>query len=342
MGEDNRLAGFLEDAAKQAHSTTPVKLTVRELLLQWGAKRRGIYVVQRIRRDLEEHRLATDPDFSNVWIDAPITLIPQAGRPFSHDHDPGLEIVEETDRALPEVEMRVGQVHSANLPVVSVSRDDSLEKARTLMMRHDFSQLAVMSGRRDLHGALTWESIADALLRDSQATVRDATRSAESVSVDDNLLDRVQLIMEKGFVFVRAKDRTIQGIVTTTDLSQQFADLATPYFILGEIEQRLRRKIDETLSGEDISAAKDEADPDREVKSAADLTLGECARLLETPARWEQVGWKVTRTIFIDLLHKVRRVRNEVMHFSVDPLDPAQLADLEDLVRWLRKLEPNA
>ncbi|WP_370945388.1 CBS domain-containing protein [Amycolatopsis sp. cg5] len=339
MGDDTNLAKFLEQAAKQAHSS-PISLTVRELLSYWGAKRRGIWVVERIRRDLEDHELTIDPDFTSAWIDSTITLIPQTGHTRSPDLDAETEIVEETDRALPDVEMRVGQARSANAGVVSVSRDDSLEKARTLMMRHDFSQLPVMSGRRELLGAVTWESIVDALLRSSEATVRDAMRSAEVVPVDDNLLGRVQLIMEKGFVFVRAKDRTIQGIVTTTDLSQQFADLATPYFILGEIEQRLRRKIDDKFDGVELASIKDENDPDREVKSAADLTLGECARLLEVPANWEKIGWAVTRTIFIELLHKVRDVRNEVMHFSPDPLDPTQLTDLKDLVRWLRKLEP--
>lgn len=341
MEDDKRLSAFLEDAAKQAQ-ISPVHVTVRELLAQWGSKRRGIWVIDRIRRDLEAQGLTTDPDFSTVWIDAPISLIQQAEQIHKSSPDPGVEVAEETDRALPEVEMRVGQVRSANLAVVSVSRDDSLEKAITLMMRHDFSQLAVMSGVRNLDGAVTWESITSALLHDPQATVRKAMRSAEVVPVGDNLLGHVQLIMDKGFAFVRAKDRTIQGIITTTDLSQQFTDLATPYFLLGEIEQRLRRKIDEKFSNAEIASAKDDSDPDREVTCAADLTLGECARLFEVPANWEQAGWKVTRTIFIGLLHKVREVRNEIMHFSPDPLEPAQLADLNDLVRWLRKLEPNA
>jgi predicted transcriptional regulator len=339
MDDDTSLVKFLEQAAKQAHSS-PISLTVRELLAYWGAKRRGIWVVDRVQRDLEKHELTTDPDLTNVWIDSTITLKPQTGHTRSPDFEAETDIVEETDRALPDVEMRVGQIRSANVAVISVSRDDSLEKARTLMMRYDFSQLAVMSGKRDLLGAVTWESIVDALLRSPQATVRDALQSAEAVPVDDNLLSRVQLIMEKGFVFVRAKDKIIQGIITTTDLSQQFADLATPYFVLGEIEQRLRRKIDEKFSGDEIASTKDENDSAREIKSAADLTLGECARLLEAPAHWDRVGWKVTRTIFIELLHTVRDVRNEVMHFSPDPLEPTQLADLQDLVRWLRKLEP--
>ncbi|MGW5054760.1 CBS domain-containing protein [Actinokineospora sp. NPDC004072] len=341
MEDDERLAAFLEGAVKQAQSS-PINVTVRELLAQWGSKRRGIWVIDRIRRDLGAQGLTTHPDFATVWIDAPINLILQTEQ--VHINGPASEVegAEETDRALPEVEMRVGQVRSANLAVVSVSRDDSLEKAITLMMRHDFSQLAVMSGVRNLDGAVTWESITSALLHDPQATVRQAMRPAEVVPVGENLLGHVRLIMDKGFVFVRAKDQTIQGIITTTDLSQQFADLATPYFILGEIEQRLRRKIDEKFSNIEIASAKGDVDPDREVTCAADLTLGECARLLEVPANWEQLGWRVTRTIFIGLLHKVREVRNEVMHFSPDPLESAQIADLNDLVRWLRKLEPNA
>lgn len=130
MGDDTSLVEFLERAAQQAHGSA-VSLTVRELLAFWGAKRRGIWVVDRVRRDLEEHERTTDPDFTSAWIDSTITLISQTGHTHSPDLEAETEIVEGMDRALPDIEMRVGQIRSANVAVVSLSRDDSLEKART-------------------------------------------------------------------------------------------------------------------------------------------------------------------------------------------------------------------
>jgi hypothetical protein len=116
MGDDTSLVEFLERAARQAHSS-PVSLTVRELLAFWGAKRRGIWVVDRVRRDLEEHELTTNPDFTSAWIDSTITLTSQTGHTRPPDLEAETEIVEETDRALPDVEMRVGQIRSANVTV---------------------------------------------------------------------------------------------------------------------------------------------------------------------------------------------------------------------------------
>ncbi len=61
----------------------------------------------------------------------------------------------------------------------SVAPDASFEEAITLMLIQDFSQLAVMSGPRDLKGAVSWKSIAKARNAD-----RDAKLSAAIVKSD--------------------------------------------------------------------------------------------------------------------------------------------------------------
>jgi hypothetical protein len=161
--------------------------------------------------------------------------------------------------------------------------------------------------------------------------------NGEVVRNDDDLLAQIPRIVDAGFVFVQARDKQITGIVTTADLSHQFAILAKPFFILAEIERRLRRIVDGAFDSEELQAVVDPADA-RQVKSAEDLTLGEYVRLLEDPERWPRLGWALDRKVFIGGLHQVRITRNDVMHFSPDPLDMDQVVALENFVKWLRKL----
>jgi CBS domain-containing protein len=221
-----------------------------------------------------------------------------------------------------------------------VTLDSTLRQAQSLMMRHDYSQLAVMSDMRNLRGAVTWESIAQAGMRTTELTIRDCVISAEVVRFEDDLIHYIPRIVEAGYVFVQAHDRTICGIVTTADLSEEFGRLATPFFLIGEIERRLRRAVDRMFSADELKEVRDPEDTTRDVTSASDLTIGEYVRLLEEPARWLNTGWQVDRAEFIDALNEVREIRNDVVHFSPDPLDEDQLDKLRRFVRWLRALDP--
>lgn len=336
------LAAFLSDAAAREPDNR-VTLTVRELLRWWGAKRRGYWIVEQIERDLQAVGIATDPSFIDGWIDNIVTLIPLT-RVTSRPTDAVAVAadVEATDAALPEVALRVGGLASANTTVASVEHDATLQRAQSIMMRYDYSQLAVMSGPRTLRGAVTWESIARARITNPGADLRAAIIPAETVTAGDELLSQIPRIMSTGFVFVVATDRMLQGIVTTADLSQQFADLAGPFFVVAEIERRLRRIINRTFDADDVRAAANPADPSRRPESADQLTLGECSRLLQVPTKWQRLRWQVDRDVFIEGLEGVSRTRNEIMHFSPDPLDQAQIVELISFAKWLRTLDPDA
>jgi CBS domain-containing protein len=247
--------------------------------------------------------------------------------------------------AEPEVErdgrLHVGSVASAMSPVVHVARNQPIERAQTLMMRDDYSQLAVMAGSRSLDGAVSWESIARASLRGDVTVVADALVSeVVIVNLDDDLLATVPRIIENGFVFVRARDAQISGIVTTADLSSLFVDLANPFLLVGEIERVLRRLAERHFSVDELATMRDPADASRRVSRVSDLTFGEHARLLEDPSRWGRLGWRIDRALFLERLHQVREIRNEVMHFSPDPLDADDVEKLKGFIRWLRELEP--
>jgi hypothetical protein len=248
--------------------------------------------------------------------------------------------IEEAATTAVQVSLRVNSLASANAGVEFVRLDDTLERAQALMMRKDYSQLAVQSGPRDLRGAVSWESIAQAKIRKPDAGLRDAIVTPEVVGLNDDLLTRIPMIVDASFVFVQALDRRICGIVTTADLSLEFATLAKPFFLLAEVERRLRMLIDEHFSCEEIAGIVDPTDSEREAVSAKDLTIGECARLLEEPSRWNRLGWGLDRVIFISELHDIRLIRNEIMHFSPDPLEEEQIRKIELFLRSLRRLDP--
>lgn len=325
---------LIEDARQHAR-TDPLELTVRELLAAWNAKRRGVWIVNQINRDLVDAGLTTSPSFTEGWIDNTIRIVP---------YEPASPETNGSDEAPPEGELRamlrVGDLPSANTGVVSVPPDASLELTQSLMLRDDFSQLAVLSGERNLRGAVSWESIALAGLRKPDATLKDATVPTDPVELDQDLLAMIPRIVDEGFLFVRSRDQRLSGIVTMADLSIEFSNLATPFFLLGEIERRLRRTIDECFSADDLRAVLAPDDPDREVQAAQDLTFGEYGRLLEDPSKWPQLSWSVDRKTFVDRLNEVRHIRNDVMHFSPDPLDDDQVSVLRNFIRWLRVLDP--
>jgi restriction system protein len=213
---------------------------------------------------------------------------------------------------------------------------ESLEKAQGLMSARGYSQLAVMSGPRDLDGAVSWESIARAGLIKTRVTLADAMiRHPTVVHASDMLLEQIDTIFRRGFVFVRGDDHRITGIVTAADLTVQFRDLTTPFFQLGECEGHLRRCIDRVFDAEELRLATS----NRRLMRADDMTFGEYKRLLDNEERWKLMRWRVERETFIECLDAARRVRNKVMHFGEDLTD-ADKDHLLQFYNFMRALDP--
>jgi CBS domain-containing protein len=343
----------------------PAPMTVRRLLGYFNSYRRGWYVTQSIREALESRKLETIPDFATTWIDAPLefgllldgTKEGQAdtavaaempAQPVIGENAPAEMAAEITGTALviaavagADPTYRIGRLPSANQGIVPVTADGTVVQAITLMMQHDFSQLPVMQGTRDVKGIISWSSIGSRLvLGRTCTTVRDCMEQHREIGADESLFDAIPVIVGAGYVLVRAADKTIIGIVTASDLSLQFQQMTEPFLILGEIEQHIRKMIEKgRFAVEELRAAKDPEDAEREVNRVADLTLGEYIRLLENPDRWAKLNLRIDRTIFITELNKVKLIRNDVMHFDPDPLGEEDTIRLREFVRFLQRLD---
>lgn len=86
------------------------------------------------------------------------------------------------------------------------------------MQINDYSQVAVLTNPRTLHGAVSWKSVAEARHLSSDANFSDAIDlSARSrvFDYDTRLLDVVDTLRQDDFIFVRDFDHKITGIITT-------------------------------------------------------------------------------------------------------------------------------
>lgn len=346
-----------EAAHKLKSGGQPDALTVRQLLRLFGYYRRGYFVVREIRRALESRGLVTVPDFEDAWIDAHLRLDWVAAsatvkKPESTTALVAIELkaVEATLNAAlaaPTVSPgvvdpthRIWRLDAANRQVVSVQLDDPLTAAVTEMLKHDYSQLPILQGEREVKGMITWASIGSRLaLGQNCQRVRDCLEVHREVAADTSLFDAIGQVVAYGYVLVRATDRRISGIVTASDLSLEFRQLTEPFLLLSEIEQHLRKRLEGKYSKQELQSVRDPGDTGRQIEDVADLTLGECIRLIENPDRWGKLGLNLSRNLVVNQLHEVRRIRNEVMHFDPDPLDVNDISTLRKFAHFLRRLD---
>ena len=332
---------------------------VKTLLSWFGQKGRGKHVVQTIQAALNEAGLITRPKFTAGGVHAYIEFVtlsetcdsavaectdePGTGdgnEPDDEDQAESSDGGDAGDRpsSRPAAsKFRIGMLEAANRPdeILTIKRDKTVEEATTLMMMHRYSQLPVTQDMRRIDGMISWRSMGRVRARgDACEYVRDCLEPVRILEQDAPFFDAVDTITEREVVLVRGKDRTITGIVTTSDLSRGFHQKAEPFLLLEEVEDRIRILISRNLAAAEIKRAKDPADDTREIDDVADLTFGEYIRLLESPENWKKLRLEIDRTLFIGLLTDVREVRNDVMHFRPDSSEPEDL----DKVRMLRSL----
>ena len=317
--------------AQLKKGVAPQKETVRSFLLWFGSERRGYRVVRHIRGQLKKYGVATSPDFEYTYIDGYISFVsaPTAGDPTIAD----LATVQ-TDPT-----QRISRLESANNDPVTVKPDATLQQAVTLMLTNDFSQLPVMTSPREVKGIISWKTIGSRLaLKRPCPAVSDCMEPAHIVGSDESLFSTISTIATYDYVLVQGKDKKICGIVTATDFNDQFRKLAEPFLVVGEIEHGIRRLIHGKFTEKELNEAKAPGEDGRTIEGVADLTFGEHIRLLENEKKWKKVGLEIDRVEFVARLNKVREIRNDVMHFDPDGMEPSDMELLREFAQFLKRL----
>lgn len=217
-----------------------------------------------------------------------------------------------------------------------MTRESTIEQAITLMQIDDFSQLAVLSpNKRNLTGAITWKSIAIARHINPSATLRDCIIDAPEISYNQELVDVLGVLQSVGFVFVRNEVNEVGGIVTAADLAHAYGDMATPFFLIGELDQLLRHVVSSHVPLSDVVTLCDPSGA-REIKSFDQLTMGDYERTLQNPDAWERLSTKLDRTLFCKRLEMIRDIRNDIMHFNPEDIPTNTVDMLRNLLRMVR------
>jgi CBS domain-containing protein len=342
----------LQQAAEQIHQNGKTKLVrVKELLSWFEAQRRGVLVVREIRSALRKAKLVTVPDFEVAYIDQRVKL--KALQPASKKPLVLREVVAEEHSAandsayaavvggsVPDPAPRIGMLKAANTPPLMITRDTELSRAVALMLLHDYSQLPVMQGDRQVDGLISWKSIGRSRIANNKACklVRDCMENVEIIRWDMHLFEAVMVIAEKEVVLVKNNENRIGGLVTTSDISLQFVALSEPFLLVSEIENHLRRLIDGKFSIDQLKAARDPNDAERKIENVANLTFGEYVRLLDKPENWERLGYELSRSECTKRLREVGRIRNDVMHFHPDGISPEDRELLRETRKFLQEL----
>lgn len=236
---------------------------------------------------------------------------------------------------------KIEDLETANKKVISVHPDSLLSEATSKMLLHDFSQLAVMSATRKIEGVISWKTIGVIENFGSKKKhVKDyMDKNVTILNGTDNLLDSVNAILDKEFVFIRNSEGAINGIVTIYDIALQFKRLSEPFIEIELIENSIRRFIDNRIQKELFNGFCKDKYPERQIESSSDLTFGEYIGIIENKELWPYFEINLDRKVFIEKLDCIRLIRNDIMHFRIKELSKNHLKDLKDVSKFFRMLE---
>lgn len=337
---------FLQSAKKATESGSPDRISVRELIGIWGARGRDVAVNERVAVDIGNHGMTTEPDFRALTLDDTVAIVLATERETDEAPASPVEDASELEASPQRIRvvashgswdrgLAIGNLPSASKEVCWVTPDSTFEEAITLMLTEDFSQLAVMTSPRELRGAVSWKSIAKARNANPGAKLSAAIAKAEAVPYTADLINLLPVIEHQEFVFVHGPDRTITGIVTLADVVEAYGQMASPFLMIGRIDQGLRRIIEAAFT---MTAITPLIDPDgrRSISSYDRLTMGDYQRILENPSCWADLGWPLHRQTFCNRIEKIAKIRNNIMHFNSDPLPGDVLSMLQNFINLLQ------
>lgn len=338
----------------EAEQATP-KLTKAEVFAIFGFPLGGFAVSREIARALREAGVRTIPIFE---LAGPDEILAQAKHDAvlaaepSPDKVGGLldhaQTVPQNDKRPESNSASVASGAGFALGEVRVqfkafvSSNDSLQTAISQMIVEGQDFCAIRKSKRELHGVITWQSIARrpvvsndfGTMVASEFMDRDFQTFDESASVFEAMPD----VARKGFVATRTPADGITGIVTAAVLLEQMRQLTSPFLQLAQIENELRRLIEGAFTLDEIRCARDPADSRRLVHSASDLSFAEYWRLLENESNWARSSLRgFDRATMITWMKRINVIRNHVMHFRPDAVASEDRASLARFLDFLVK-----
>ena len=334
----SKLENFLSEIKKNKQSK---KIQTRQVAELYGVTRRGWRVIDTVNFLLDKYELMMEPSYStaNCYGSVEISPKPKIGlngelkKPKYSDAIPRLGIIKSSD---------LNNSEDGELKLISVKKETTLDEAITLMLLHNFSQIPILSSKRDVFGMISWKSIGKALSLGKKCEyVIDCYEQVETLNYDEALFKAVKIILEKEVVLVRDFKNDISGIVTSTDIGEQFLILSEPFLLIEQIENFVRILLSDKLTYDDINKVLDLVKYEKEIKHLSDLTFGHYIRIFENEALFKKIEIKVDRVILQKMLVYVNKIRNEVMHFNPEAMEDKDLDILRKTQNFLQQIIEN-
>ncbi|WP_229845673.1 CBS domain-containing protein [Streptomyces atratus] len=331
------------------------QIPVLELMAMFGTRLRNDLTVPRVEQALKDVGLATLPYFANCNNRADIHMVPwQQAAPQESAEDADDETADDAEElpsgGLPARPLRIGDIPSAVGGLFSVTPDTALTEVTYLMRTKKYSQIPVIEGGSTLHGVVTWSSVAKVYETTSAAVLAEAmVEDAPVVDVRHDFFTLLPRVSDDDYLLVRANNGTFCGIVTAADITDRFGTTAWPFFVVGEIESRLRKCLGAKLDADAIRAVQG---PSAAKKTGliSDLMFNGYVKLLDgdqqnptlrslSDENWKALGWPgVDRGQFVRQLDRVREIRNSIAHFDAEPLTVKLSDELREFVGLLRQI----
>ncbi len=207
-------------------------ITPRELINAFGFEKRTSGNRAFINKFLQDKKLETIPDYINAWIDGEIKFRHKKKAKSKRGADPIQRI-----KILAAANKRT--CYNKNVM-------QNLKEATTLMMYHNYSQLPVISTPKNIVGYISWETIGSKI---TNGIVSDKlsdylSKDIAILDYEKSLIEAIKVVIEKEFAVVQKSDKSISGIVTIADISEQFLTLTEPFLLLEQIENHIRQILD--------------------------------------------------------------------------------------------------
>jgi CBS domain-containing protein len=188
-------------------------------------------------------------------------------------------------------------------------------------------------------GYISWETIAKAKINGVNSDkVKDYMNpNVATLTPDTPLIKAIEIVKKNDFAVVLAKDKSLYGIVTVNDVTEQFIKETDSFVLLSELEGHIRNLLRDTVLVEDLKKLC-MREQGREVTSIDEMTFGDYVTVFGNEEQWKKLHIAADRKAFLAQLESIRKLRNDVMHCRPSGLSEENKEMLKHFVKYLREL----
>jgi hypothetical protein len=157
-----------------------------------------------------------------------------------------------------------------------------------------------------------------------------------TLSPDTPLIQAIEVVKKHDFAVVLAKDKSLYGIVTVNDVTNQFIEETEAFVLLNELENHLRNLLRDKILVEDLKKLCCREGHD--ISSIDEMNFGDYVTVFGNEKQWQKLHIAADRKSFIEELENIRIARNKVMHFRPAGLEEDNKELLRHFVGYLRVL----